>query len=108
MRDAAGMRRRWTPGETRDGEIKAAPEKMHRTAFPAEARAKILKHAIGLEKDTPKPVRIIAIIRAMRFIALERNRILDFVRRGVDSHRQLQFGQRLHHRVVKICNRTWP
>src|SRR6266566_3865879 len=108
MRDAAGMRRRWTPGETRDGEIKTAPEKMHRTAFPAKARAEILKHAIGLYKDTPKPVRIIAIIRAVGFIALERNRVLDFVRRRVDGHRQLQFSQRLHHRVVKIRNRTWP
>src|SRR5947209_20215186 len=108
MRDAAGMRRRWTPGKTRDGEIKTAPEKMHRTAFPAETRAEILKHAIGLQENTPKPIRMIAIIRAVRFIALKRNRLLDFVRRRVNGHRQLQFSQRLHHRAVKICNRTWP
>src|SRR5436190_16387869 len=108
MRDAAGMRRRWTPGETRDGEIKTAPEKMHRTAFPAEARAEILKHAIDLRKNTPKAIRIIAIIRAVRFVALKRSCILDFVRRRVNGHRQLQFSQRLHHRAVKICNRAWP
>ena len=81
---------------------------MHRTAFPAEARAEILKHAIGLQENTPKPIRVIAIIRAVRFIAFERNRILDLVGRRVDGHRQLQFSQRVHHRVVKICNRAWP
>src|SRR5437763_16242026 len=108
MRDAAGMRRRWTPGETRDGEIKTAPEKMHRAAFPAEARAEILKHAIGLHKNTPKAIRIIAIIRAVRFVALKGNGILDFVRRRVNGHRQLQFSQRVHHRAVKIRNRAWP
>src|SRR5436305_12942986 len=108
MRDAAGMRRRWTPGETGDGEIKTAPEKMHRTAFPAETRAEILKHAIGLDENTPKAIRMIAIIRAVRFIALKRNRLLDFVRRRVNGHRQLQFSQRFHHRAVKICDRSRP
>src|SRR5438874_11207165 len=108
MRDAAGMRRRWTPGETRDGEIKTAPEKMHRAAFPAEARAEILKHAIGLHKNTPKAIRIIAIIRAVRFVALKGNRILDFVRRRVNGHRQLQFSQPVHLRAVRICNRSSP
>ena len=99
------MRRRRTPGKTRHGQIKTAPEKMHRTAFAAETRAKLLKYAIALHQNAPEPVGILAIVGAVLFILIERDRIFDLVRHGVDSHRQIRARQRLHHCPVKFRHR---
>ena len=62
MWDAAGMRRRRTSGKARDREIETAPEKMHRTAFAAEAGAKLFQDPIGLQKDAPEAVGIRGIV----------------------------------------------
>ena len=53
---------------------------MHRTAFAAETRAKVLKHAIALHEHAPESVGIFAIVRAMLFILIKRDRILNLVR----------------------------
>src|SRR5207245_10391024 len=97
--------RRWPHRETRQCQIKTAPEKMHRTAFPAETRSKFLKHAIALHEHAPEPVRIFGVIRAVLFILIKRNRILNLVRRGVDSHRQIEIVQCLHYDPIKLGNR---
>ena len=102
------MRRRGPARETRHGEIKAAPEKMHRTAFATKTRAEFLKHAIALHEHAPEPIRVFAIIGTVLFILVERDWILNLVRHGVDAHRQLQFSECTHHRQIKIRNRTWP
>src|SRR5205823_4967863 len=62
MRNATWMWRGRTAREPCDREIKTSPEKMHRAAFPAETRAKILKHTIGLHKDTPESIRVFSVI----------------------------------------------
>src|SRR5947208_4001654 len=98
------MRRRGPAGETRHRQIKATPEKMHGTAFATETRPEFLQHTIALNKDAPEPIGIFAIVRAMLFILIERDRILNFVRRSVDGYWQLQFVQRRHDRLVKICH----
>src|SRR5436190_23711581 len=49
MGDPAGMRRRRPAGKARYREIKAAPEKLHRTALTAEKRNKFLQNPIGLK-----------------------------------------------------------
>src|SRR4029434_7352607 len=105
MRDSTRMGRRWPPRETRHCQIKTAPEKMHRTALAAETRAKFLKYAIGLHEHAPKPVRIFGGIKVVLFILINRNRILNLVRRGVDSHRQFEIAQRLHYTPIKFGNR---
>src|SRR5580704_1868463 len=92
MWNSPRMRRRWPSGETRHCQIKTAPEKMHRTAFPAETRAKLLKHAIALHEHAPEPVGIFAVIRAVLFVLIKRDRILNLVRHYVDSHRQFHLG----------------
>src|ERR1700731_3746582 len=38
----------------------------------------------------------------MLFVALERNRIRDFIRHGIDLDRQIELDQRGHDRLVKI------
>src|SRR5512132_7860 len=105
MWNSTRMWRRWPSGETRHCQIKTAPEKMHRAAFAAETRAKVLKHAIALHEYAPEPVGIFAIIRAVLLILIKRDRIFDLVRHGVDSHRQLKIAQCLHHRPIKLGNR---
>src|SRR6266496_5340303 len=87
MRHSSRMGRRWPSGETRHRQIKTAPEKMHRTALATETRAKFLKDAIALHEHTPKPVRIFGVIRAMFFILVKRDRILNLVRRHINGHR---------------------
>src|SRR5215469_6507276 len=100
MWNSPRMWRRRPSGETRHSQIKTAPEKMHRTAFATETRAEFLKYAIALHEHAPKPVRILAIIRAVLLILIKRYRIFDLVRHGVDSHRQLKIAQCLHHRPI--------
>src|SRR6266496_5903651 len=97
MWNSPRMWRRWPSGETRHCQIKTAPEKMHRAAFAAETRAKVLKQAIALHEHAPEPVGIFAIIRAVLLILIKRDRILDLVRRGIDGHGQLEIAQHLHH-----------
>src|SRR5689334_8571581 len=48
MWDSTGMRGRLSPRKPGDCKIKTSPEKMHRAAFAAEARAKFFQDAIGL------------------------------------------------------------
>ena len=74
---------------------------MHRTAFATETRAKLLKYAIALHENAPEPVGIFAIVRAVLFILIKRDRIFDLVRHGVDGHRQLEIAQRFHHGLDK-------
>src|SRR5207237_3117333 len=65
MWHAAGMGRRGPAGKPGDRQIETAPEKMHRAAFTAKARAKFLKHAIRLGEHPPEPIGILGIIRSM-------------------------------------------
>src|SRR6266576_2091917 len=58
MRDSARMRWCCAARKTRHGQIKTAPEKMHRTAFATETRAKLLEDTITLHQHAPKTVRI--------------------------------------------------
>src|SRR6266403_5203422 len=62
MRDTSRMRWRRAAGETRYCQIKAAPEKMHRTAFATETRAEFLKHAVALHEHAPEPIRVFALV----------------------------------------------
>ena len=86
MRHPAGMRRRRSPRKTRNGEIKAAPEKVHRTALATEARAEFFKYAIALHENAPEPICIFAIIRAVLFVAIKLDRILNLVGHSLDAH----------------------
>ncbi len=99
------MWRRWPSGETRHCQIKTAPEKMHRTALPAETRAELLEYTIALHEHAPEPVGIFAIIRAVLLILIKRDRIFDLVRQAVDLHGQLEFLERIHPLAIKSRDR---
>ncbi len=58
MRNSAGMRWRRASGKSRHGQIETTPEKMDRAAFAAEAGAKFLEDAIGLQEHAPEAVGI--------------------------------------------------
>src|SRR5436309_12554234 len=75
MRDSTRMRRRRTSRESRDREVEASPEEMHRAAFSAEARPKFRKHARGLQLHAPKSIRILRIVGSVDFVPMEWNRI---------------------------------
>src|SRR5882724_13533701 len=102
MRNASGMLRRGPAGKTRDGKIWRAPEKMDRTAFPAEARSKFFEDAVGLDQNTPESIGIFRVVRAMLLVAIERNRIRNLVRQYVDLDGEIELVQRGHDRLVEI------
>src|SRR4029077_3009078 len=94
MWNSSRMRRRWPSGETRHCQIKTAPEKMHRTAFAAETRAKFLKYASAFQQDAPKPICIFWIVGSMLVVLIEWNRGFNLVRRRVDRRVDLKLAER--------------
>src|SRR5215208_2221362 len=102
MRDTARMGWRRTSGKARHSQVETAPEEMHRTAFAAKVRSEFLKHPIALHQNAPESVGVFPIVRPMLFIFIERNGVLNLVRRFVNRYRQLKLAESLHQTVVKI------
>src|SRR5437773_5412826 len=107
MRDATRMRRRGPARKARYRKIEAAPEKMHRTAFAAETRTKLLENSIGLQKDAPEPIGVFRIVSRMFLIAVERDRFRRFVRFHPNLHFNAELSQFIHHLAIKICDALW-
>src|SRR5439155_25751398 len=104
MRNSTRMRRRGAAGESRDCEVKASPEEMHRTAFSAETRDKLRENSSRLYQDPPKSVRIFRIVCSVGLVLVEWNWIGNFVLDVVDLHVQVELIKRIHGRVVKFGN----
>src|SRR6476469_588602 len=102
MRNPTRMRRRSPSGKSRDREVKASPEKMHRAAFADESRAKLLEDPIGLQENAPEAVRVLGIIRGMFPIQWKRSPVFDFVRRSRDFHLQVQVTQSTYQALVEL------
>src|SRR5215467_11022310 len=104
MRDSSGVRWCRTSGKTGHCQIKASPEEMHGTAFTTKPGSELLEHPVALDKNSPKPVGVFTIVRAVFFILIECDHVLNLVRRGVDGHRQVQFSQCFHDLLVEFGN----
>src|SRR5947199_9906379 len=102
MRNAAGMLRRGPAGKTRDGKIWRAPEKMDRTAFPAQARSKFFEDAVSLDQNAPESTGIFRVVRAMLLVAIELNRIRNLVRQYVDRDGEVELVQGAHDGLVIV------
>src|SRR5215469_16903110 len=103
---SAGVRWSRSAGKARHSQIEAAPEEMRGAAFATKPRAELLEHAIALPQNAPESIGVFPIVRAVLFVFIERDRILNLVRELVDAHRQMKLFQSLHHIPVKIGNRT--
>src|SRR5881396_495381 len=77
-----------TPREARHREVEAAPEEVHRTAFPEKRCAKLPEHVIRLHEDAPESIGILRIVRSMLLVVREANRVLhlDRYRPELDVH----------------------
>src|SRR5262245_11181100 len=104
MRDPAGMRRSHPSGEPSDSQVETAPKEMHRAAFATKARSELFKQSIALYENPPESIGVFPIVRAVFFIFIERNGILNLVRRLVNRYRQMKPVQSLHQSTVKIGN----
>src|SRR5438477_8852252 len=102
MGDAAGMRRRRPAGKARYREIKAAPEKMHRTALAAETRTKFFENTICLQEHAPKAVGIFQIVSGVFLIMIERDRFQRFVRLHSNLYFNPELSQVGHDLTIKI------
>ena len=96
------MRGRRPARETRYGKIKAAPEKVHWTALPAEARPELLENAVALHENAPEPFCIFAVEGTVSLVAIKRDWMLNLVGHHVDAHGQLEIAQRPHHGAIKV------
>ena len=79
------------PREPRHREVEAAPEEVHRTAFPEKRCAKPPEHVIRLDQDAPVPIGILRIVRCVRFIGREADRLLHLDRNGPELYVHVQF-----------------
>src|SRR5262245_51556030 len=94
-----------SPGETGNGQIGRAPEKMHRTALTDEARAKLFEDAVCLNQDSPEPVRIVRIVCCVRFVSVESDGIGNLIGFIVDLHIQLKPLHLFREAFVKLRHR---
>src|SRR5437762_2188791 len=101
MWNSARMRRCEPARETGHCEIKAAPEKMHRTAFATKTRAEFLKYASALQQDAPKPICIFWIVGSMLVVLIEWNSGFNLVRRRVNPRVDLKLAERGHDFAIK-------
>src|SRR5689334_3807412 len=78
--------------KARDREIRRAPEVVHGTALSDEARTEHLEHAVGLYERAPVAMRVLAVVRAVDVVLVERDRIRNLVRppEDVDVHVELR------------------
>src|SRR5437016_9448438 len=107
MRNASGMRWRRPAGKTCYRKIKAAPEKMHRTALTAKTRPKFFEKPISLQKHAPEPIGVFRIVRRVFFIAVERDRFQRFVRFHPDLHFNAEISQFIHHLAIETGDALW-
>src|SRR6476469_2214608 len=80
VRHSARMCRSLPSRKSGAREIKAAPEKMNRTALADKPAAKLLEHSIRMAQDCPAPVRVLGIVRGMLPIFGKGKRILHLGR----------------------------
>src|SRR4030095_7899874 len=92
---------RATTGETRDRQIAGTPEEMNRAGLADETRSEDLEHAIGLHEHPPESIRVRGVVRAMRLILRERDRIGDFRWLSRDANLDIEAPQRIHHQRVE-------
>ena len=102
VRHAAGMLRGAPSGETRHGEIEAAPEKMDRAALATKFRAEFLEDAVGLQENAPETIRVFGIVGGVFVVLIERNGVLHFVRRRGEVRFDVQLPQSAHNGTIKL------
>jgi hypothetical protein len=58
---------------------------MNRTDLAYESGTKLLEHAVGLHERAPESIGVHSVIGAIQFVAIEADRILDFVRNRMNG-----------------------
>src|SRR4051812_19256156 len=102
------MLRREPAGKARDREVKAPPEEVDGTALAQEARAKALQDALGLRERTPEAVGLLQIVRLVRLVLLEGNRVGNLDGRRPNLHVVESKNMHVKHKLfVKVCDRSW-
>src|SRR5208282_5500554 len=64
--------------EARGCQVKASPEKMDRTGFANEKRAKLLEDGLAAYENPPKAVGVFGIVGGMLRVLIEGNRVGNF------------------------------
>jgi hypothetical protein len=96
------MRRRFTAREARDREVEASPKEVHRARFADERRAEGLAEAIRLQERAPEPLRRLGVERCVRRILIERRRVGELVRFGVDAHIDVEHMELPHQPAIEL------
>jgi hypothetical protein len=86
MRYPARMPGSATSREARHGEVKASPKEMNRARLAEKRATKIKENIVRGQQDAPKPCHVVAVVRCMREIPIEGNRIGHLVRNLIDAY----------------------
>src|SRR5258707_15602111 len=105
MRYAARMARCAASRKTRHRQIEAAPEEVDRARFAEEAGAELLEHAVGVHKDLQEAPHRIRIVRGVRDVLREANRLRQFVRHLVDGDVNAEVRKIGYHRSIEARHR---
>lgn len=82
------------------------PPEMHRTALPEEPAAELLQHPIGLHEPAPEPPDGGRVVRCVRPIGVEPDRVCDLVRlRMTQPRRQAERAERIEIAAVEVGDR---
>src|SRR5208282_579269 len=76
----AGSLRSSAARKPRDRKVKTSPEEVHRAAFANESRPELAEDGVHRQQNPPESLNRRRIVRAMRVILVEGNRIGDFDR----------------------------
>ena len=99
------MRRGLPPRKAGRGEVEAPPEEVDRARLPQEIVSELLGHAIGLRESVPEPSRPRRVVRGVRSVLDERDRLRNLDRNRPDLDLDLEIGQRVHGLPVEVGDR---
>src|ERR1700719_561502 len=80
---------------------------MHRAALSNESAPKFFENGVDGYQDAPELVRELRVVRFVGVILGKRDRIRNFVRRGMDLYVQSERVKRAHNIAVEIRDSSW-
>ena len=102
VRRAAGVRWGGPAREPRDGEVEGAPEEVHGADLAEEPAAEHLEDAIHLDERPPEPLHLLAVVRRVLRVLLERDGVGDLHRHRPHGRGQPEPIEVLHQLGVEV------
>src|ERR1700722_20157305 len=97
---------RLAAGKTRDGEIKAAPEKMHGAGLADKTGAEFLEDFINRRQRSPETVDRRRVIAGMRLVLITGYRVRNLSWHSINVCLDAELAQTIHQLLIKARDRA--